>query len=196
MPVGSKGFDACCVPRWPLLLLKALCVLCMCGRTLGPQELGGSRFMEPLEPPVSTQLQKSFKSVGCFWQSYSESKKAEVLGTPGSCGVLAAGMSNQDDVERYNCLFSFLLTRRCGRGCRHCSRLLAAGMSNQEVVEYLAQGKRHRQPIACPDSLYQLMLECWRKVPEQRPTFEHLYQTLDDFAVNVEAGYKDPATLA
>ena len=27
---------------------------------------------------------------------------------------------------------------------------------------------------ACPDSIYEVMLECWRSEEVQRPTFEHL----------------------
>lgn len=69
------------------------------------------------------------------------------------------------------------------------------GMSNQDVVERLADGYRHPQPVDCPDALYDVMLDCWKRDPQQRPTFEHLFQTLDDFAVNVEIGYKDPSLL-
>ena len=66
------------------------------------------------------------------------------------------------------------------------------GMNNQQVVDRLVQGFRHPQPADCPEALYNIMLDCWKKDAQQRPTFEHLFQTLDDFSVSVETGYKDP----
>ena len=68
-------------------------------------------------------------------------------------------------------------------------------MNNQDVVDRLTQGYRHPQPVGCPDALYDVMMDCWKRDPVQRPTFEHLYQTLDDFAVVAETGYKDPNLL-
>jgi hypothetical protein len=67
------------------------------------------------------------------------------------------------------------------------------GMNNQKVVELLQNGYRHPKPPACPDALYEIMLQCWNSDYQQRPTFEYLHQTLDDFTVSVETGYKDPA---
>ena len=60
------------------------------------------------------------------------------------------------------------------------------------MVDRLSQAFRHPQPTDCPDELYAIMHDCWHKDPHQRPTFEHLFQTLDDFPVAVESGYKDP----
>jgi len=68
-------------------------------------------------------------------------------------------------------------------------------MSNQDVVERLTVGYRHPQPVDCPDALYDIMLDCWKRDPVIRPTFEFLFQTLDDFAVVAETGYKDPDLL-
>lgn len=67
------------------------------------------------------------------------------------------------------------------------------GLNNQKVVEMLNNGYRHPKPTACPDTLYNIMQDCWHKDANQRPTFEHLFQTLDDFSVSVETGYKEPA---
>jgi len=65
-------------------------------------------------------------------------------------------------------------------------------MTNQQVVDQLSLGFRHPQPADCPDALYAIMRDCWKKDAQQRPTFEYLFQTLDDFCVAVETGYKDP----
>ena len=65
-------------------------------------------------------------------------------------------------------------------------------MSNQQAVDKVRTGWRHPQPTDCPESLYGVMLDCWKKDAQLRPTFEHLFQTLDDFCVAMESGYKDP----
>ena len=182
--------------------MKTLRGLCKCCRlqhsgTSRAREGGGPDSSNHLNPRFLYYCKKLLKSVD-FDRIIQKIKRWTFLCTQGSCGVLATGMSNQDVVERYITIvcFNFLLTWRCGHGCRHCSRLLSTAWIQREVVERLTQGYRHQQPTACPDSLYQLMLECWRKVPEQRPTFQRLCQTLDDFAVVTETGHKHPATLA
>jgi len=73
-----------------------------------------------------------------------------------------------------------------------CVCVCVEGMNNQQVVDRLYEGYRHPQPANCPDSLYSIMRDCWKNDPHQRPTFEHLFQTLDDFSVAMETGYKDP----
>ena len=53
-------------------------------------------------------------------------------------------------------------------------------MYNREVLEQVDRG--YRMPIMmissnemCPTSLYEeLMMKCWNKNPEERPTFEHI----------------------
>ena len=65
-------------------------------------------------------------------------------------------------------------------------------MNNQQVVDQLNQGYRHPQPPDCPDTLYNIMIDCWNADEQKRPTFEFLFQTLDDFQVAVETGYKEP----
>jgi len=34
------------------------------------------------------------------------------------------------------------------------------------------------QPVTCPDDLYELMSRCWRKEPEDRPSFAELHNNL------------------
>ncbi|XP_066561244.1 hepatocyte growth factor receptor isoform X2 [Amia ocellicauda] len=43
-----------------------------------------------------------------------------------------------------------------------------------DITVFLLQGRRLLQPEFCPDSLYNLMIECWHPKPERRPTFSEL----------------------
>lgn len=47
-------------------------------------------------------------------------------------------------------------------------------MRNPEVIEQVESGYRMPKMHSCPDSLYELMLQCWHKDDLQRPTFEYL----------------------
>lgn len=40
------------------------------------------------------------------------------------------------------------------------------------------------RPPACPQTLYELMLRCWSREPEQRPPFAQLHRFLADDALN------------
>lgn len=64
-------------------------------------------------------------------------------------------------------------------------------MSNQQVLEKLETGWRHAQPASCTAEMYDIMLTCWRKNPAERPTFEHLFHTMDDYNVAVASSYAD-----
>ena len=55
------------------------------------------------------------------------------------------------------------------------------GMTNAEVLEKLSQGYRMGCPINCPKELYDIMLDCWREEPANRPTFESLQWRLEEF---------------
>ena len=59
-------------------------------------------------------------------------------------------------------------------------------LSDEEVISNI-QAMFHRpdtpftalrQPDICPDDLYELMSRCWRKEPEDRPTFGELHSNL------------------
>lgn len=54
-------------------------------------------------------------------------------------------------------------------------------MTNAQVIEKLPQGYRMPQPIGCSKELYDVMLDCWREEPKQRPTFKALHQQLQEF---------------
>ena len=46
------------------------------------------------------------------------------------------------------------------------------GMTNAQVLEALQQGYRMPRPMGCPDKLYDIMLDCWREEPANRPSSE------------------------
>lgn len=72
-----------------------------------------------------------------------------------------------------------------------------SGWNNRDVLEQVERGYRMPQPTNsdCPNSIYQIMLECWHKDPDKRPTFEYLYSYFDDFFVANEPRYKDAEEL-
>ncbi|XP_076835194.1 proto-oncogene tyrosine-protein kinase ROS [Brachyhypopomus gauderio] len=50
--------------------------------------------------------------------------------------------------------------------------------SNQEVLHHVSAGGRLPAPTGCPLILYNVMLECWRAMPTERPSFRCLQRTL------------------
>lgn len=57
------------------------------------------------------------------------------------------------------------------------------GLTNTQVLEQVSQGYRMPCPMNCPNKLYDIMLNCWKKEPECRPTFETLQWQLEEFFV-------------
>lgn len=67
-------------------------------------------------------------------------------------------------------------------------------MTNPEVIQCLELGYRMPRPELCPPELYAVMLKCWQNNPEERPTFEYLQSTLEDFYTSTEMQYQpEPA---
>ncbi|NWR25639.1 SRC kinase, partial [Mystacornis crossleyi] len=50
-------------------------------------------------------------------------------------------------------------------------------------------------PPECPESLHDLMCQCWRKDPEERPTFEYLQAFLEDYFTSTEPQYQPGENL-
>lgn len=69
------------------------------------------------------------------------------------------------------------------------------GMVNREVLDQVERGYRMPCPAECPSSLHELMLSCWRKDPEERPTFEYLQGFLEDYFTSTEPQYQPGENL-
>uniref|UniRef100_A0A8C1INT9 Tyrosine-protein kinase n=2 Tax=Cyprinus carpio TaxID=7962 RepID=A0A8C1INT9_CYPCA len=81
--------------------------------------------------------------------------------------------------------FGILLTEIISYG-----RTPYPGMTNPEVIRALERGYRMQRLDSCPQELYDIMLECWKNKPEDRPTFEYLQSVLEDFYTATESQYQ------
>ncbi|CAD5206584.1 unnamed protein product [Bursaphelenchus okinawaensis] len=82
--------------------------------------------------------------------------------------------------------FGILLTELVTFG-----RIPYPGMTNAEVLQKVENGYRMPCPVGCPPVLYEIMLQCWHKDPEKRPTFETLNWKLEDLFSNQGSEYKE-----
>ncbi|XP_033641683.1 fibroblast growth factor receptor 2-like [Asterias rubens] len=53
------------------------------------------------------------------------------------------------------------------------------GMSSKKLIKELQRGYRMPRPDHCSGDVYDMMLDCWRENPEDRPTFENLRNRLE-----------------
>ncbi|XP_034060927.1 tyrosine-protein kinase HCK [Gymnodraco acuticeps] len=81
--------------------------------------------------------------------------------------------------------FGILLTEIISYG-----RTPYPGMTNPEVIRALEKDYRMKRQDSCPVELYDIMLECWKNKPEERPTFEYLQSVLEDFYTATESQYQ------
>ncbi|XP_004648274.1 tyrosine-protein kinase FRK, partial [Octodon degus] len=56
-----------------------------------------------------------------------------------------------------------------------------SGRTGAEVIQMLRQNYRLPQPTNCPQKFYNIMLECWKEEPKERPTFQRLHLNLEDY---------------
>ncbi|VDD87908.1 unnamed protein product [Enterobius vermicularis] len=82
--------------------------------------------------------------------------------------------------------FGILLTELVTYG-----RLPYPGMTNAEVLQQVENGYRMPCPSGCPQALYEIMLQCWHKEPEKRPTFETIQWKLEDLFAADPTEYKE-----
>jgi fyn-related kinase len=75
-------------------------------------------------------------------------------------------------------------------------RLPYPGMNNAQVLEALQQGYRMPCAMGCPEKLYEIMLDCWREEPANRPTFETLQWQLEEFFTADYRCYREPEQSA
>ncbi|TRY99038.1 hypothetical protein DNTS_013785 [Danionella cerebrum] len=64
------------------------------------------------------------------------------------------------------------------------------GMTNPEVIRNLDNNYRMPCPDGCPGELYEIMVKCWNDRPEDRPTFDFLQDTLNDYFISTEGQYE------
>ena len=60
-------------------------------------------------------------------------------------------------------------------------------LSNDEVVEYVTNKNVLQCPSGCPRSLYELMVNCWAVIPDNRPTASEIYTRLRDWSPRLSA---------
>ena len=65
------------------------------------------------------------------------------------------------------------------------------GLGNDIVILFLRLGFRMPKPPRCPDTLYNIMLSCWKERPEDRPTFISLQKSILEF----KESYKDSSCV-
>ncbi|KAF7665779.1 hypothetical protein LDENG_00133650 [Lucifuga dentata] len=81
--------------------------------------------------------------------------------------------------------FGILLTEIVTYG-----RIPYPGMTNPEVITSLDRMYRMPCPDGCPKELYDIMMMCWKERSEDRPTFDFLQNTLNDFFIATEGQYE------
>lgn len=59
-------------------------------------------------------------------------------------------------------------------------------MSNQDVLERIEKGYRMPQPTNCETKYYGIMVECWNKDPNKRPTFDTLHWKFTEYFTSDE----------
>lgn len=73
--------------------------------------------------------------------------------------------------------------------------LIIAGQTGQEVLRMLERGGRMPKPTGGPvdvsDAYYNMMLKCWNHKPEDRPTFETIFDFFDNYFIQVEPNYRE-----
>jgi tyrosine-protein kinase len=52
-------------------------------------------------------------------------------------------------------------------------------MAPQEVLGFIESGKRLLKPALCPQDVYEMMENCWRQEPDERPSFIELRQKME-----------------
>ncbi|TRY72308.1 hypothetical protein TCAL_12240 [Tigriopus californicus] len=58
-----------------------------------------------------------------------------------------------------------------------------------QFLHFIAAGNRLSQPFNCPDSVYKIMLQCWKEDPKFRPSFNDLYKDLIPISHTKDSNY-------
>ncbi|KAL3222419.1 hypothetical protein MRX96_004886 [Rhipicephalus microplus] len=59
-------------------------------------------------------------------------------------------------------------------------------VDNWDIVDFLKQGRRMKQPSFCPDEMYATMLKCWHDDPKKRPSFAKLVTDITNILASLE----------
>ena len=55
--------------------------------------------------------------------------------------------------------------------------------TNREVMDFVIKGKRMPKVTSCSEKLYDLMMDCWKEDPADRPNFMEVLERLQDIAI-------------
>jgi hypothetical protein len=55
------------------------------------------------------------------------------------------------------------------------------GLKGNQIIELIDEGRRLEKPPACPDGVYDIMYRCWKRLPEERPTFAQLVELVAQY---------------
>merc|ERR1711916_98647 len=70
------------------------------------------------------------------------------------------------------------------------------GMTNRMALQEIENGHRMKKPQGCLPVVYTIMLDCWRHIPDERPSFAQLSDKLESIYVelfNQANPYASPA---
>lgn len=65
------------------------------------------------------------------------------------------------------------------------------GVPIERLFELLKKGYRMEQPVNCSDKMYDLMLNCWKELPSQRPTFCEIITELERMLLDITESKDD-----
>lgn len=61
----------------------------------------------------------------------------------------------------------------------NCGQTPYKALSNPEVIQRILKAKPLGKPAHCPDDIYRIMLACWQKEPQLRPTAKEVSRQLE-----------------
>lgn len=58
-------------------------------------------------------------------------------------------------------------------------------MSNEETLAAVVKGYRLSKPENCPDNVWNVVEQCWKSDPDERPSFRSIYQNLKGMFMSI-----------
>jgi len=55
---------------------------------------------------------------------------------------------------------------------------IVLGLKSRGIIKLVQDGYRMTQPKNCPNTWYALMIKCWNKEPEIRPSFKYIHVSI------------------